>query len=213
MKRPKVYAHGKHAVGEALAHAPHAVLKVFKDAKGEDIAQISLSRLVKPYEEFVQELAATPETLVVMLAGLEDPHNTGAIIRSAAAFGAAAVLMPHEGQAPVSDAVLKVSAGMAFRLPLVAFTGYQQTLSDLRRRGFSVFGFEANGQSLTGEGFAKPAVMIFGNEGAGLPGAVRPLCDSFLSIPMHARAESLNVAAAAAVALYAWSARHPKVIQ
>jgi len=208
MKRPKVYAHGTHAVEEAQKHAPGAVLKIFEDAKGEAVAQISLSRLVKPYEEFSASLTPTPQTLLVMLAGIEDPHNTGAIIRSAAALGAAAVLMPQEGQAPVNDTVIKVSAGMAFRIPLVSFAGYQQTLSDLRRRGFSISGLEANGEPLSGEPFEAPAVMVFGNEGAGLPGAVRPLCDRFLSIPMHPRAESLNVAAAAAVALYAWSQKH-----
>lgn len=212
-KRPKVYAHGKHAIAEAQTHAPQAVLKVFKDAKGGDIAQISLARLVRPYEDFVQGLPVTPDTCLVLLAGLEDPHNVGAIIRSAAAFGAAGVLMPEEGQAPITDAVLKVSAGMAFRIPLVAIGGYQQTLSDLRRRGFGAYGFETKGTALGGEPFERPSVLVFGNEGAGLPGAVRPLCDRFLSIPINPRAESLNVAAAAATALYDWSTKHPRALE
>lgn len=222
VKRSKTYAHGKHAVSEAERYAPHAVLKVFQDAKGADIAQISLSRLVKSYDEFVANLAPNPSMSLVLLAGLEDPHNVGAIIRTAAAFGASAVLLPSEGQAPVSDAVLKVSAGMAFRIPLVSIGGYQQTLSDLRKRGFKVYGFEALGHSPTGEAkgtplgaepFAHPSVFVFGNESQGLPGAVRPLCDGILSIPMHPRAESLNVAAAAAASLFAWSSRHPEALQ
>lgn len=208
-KRPKVYAHGKHAVAEAQQHAPEAVLKVFKDAKGNDIAQISLSRLVRPYEAFIAELKPSADTCLVLLAGLEDPHNVGAIIRTAAAFGATAVLMPRDGQAPITDAVLKVSAGMAFRIPLVEMGGYQQTLADLRKRGFKVYGFEAGGGDIRREPFAGPSVLIFGNEGAGLPGAVRPLIDASCSIPMHPRAESLNVAAAAAAALYDWSGKHP----
>jgi len=212
-KRGKTYAHGKHAVSEAQQYAPHAVLKVFKDDRGNDIAQISLSRLVRPYADFVRDFSPTEDSCFVLLAGLEDPHNVGAIIRSAASFGAAAVLLPEEGQAPVTDAVLKVSAGMAFRIPLVSIQGYQQTLSDLRKRGFSVYGFEAKGKSLVEEEFKTPTVLVFGNEGAGLPGAVRPLCDGFLSIPMHSRAESLNVAAAAAAALYDWSGKHPKALQ
>lgn len=212
-KRGKTYAHGKHAVSEAQQYAPQAVLKVFKDDRGNDIAQISLSRLVHQYADFMRGFSATAETCFVLLAGLEDPHNVGAIIRSAAAFGAAAVLLPEEGQAPITDAVLKVSAGMAFRIPLVSIGGYQQTLSDLRKRGFKVYGFEAKGKELHGERFESPSVLVFGNEGAGIPGAVRPLLDDSLSIPMHARAESLNVAAAAAAALYDWSGKHPKALQ
>ena len=212
VKRSKTYAHGKHAVEEATKYAPHAVLKVFKDDKGADIAQISLARLVRPYSDFVAGLTPSPDTALVLLAGIEDPHNVGAIIRSAAACGAAAVLLPEVGQAPITDAVLKVSAGMAFRIPLVMIGGYQQTLADLRKRGFKVYGFEAKGSSLAGEHFAEPSVFVFGNEGAGLPGAVRPLCDNFLSIPISPRAESLNVAAAAATALFAWSSAHPNAL-
>ena len=210
MKRGKAYARGKHAVKEAQTHAPQAVLKVFKDDRGNDIAQISLSRLVVRYEDFIQSLAVTPDTALVLLAGLEDPHNVGTIIRSAAAFGAAGVLLPEEGQAPISDAVLTTSAGMAFRIPLVGIGGYQQTLSDLRKRGFSVAALEHGGSVALSEApFDTPAVLVMGNEGAGIPGAVKPLVDTSLSIPMHPRAESLNVAAAAAVALFAWSRKHP----
>jgi 23S rRNA (guanosine2251-2'-O)-methyltransferase len=213
VKRTKTYAHGKHAVSEAQRYAPESVLKVFEDERGNPIAQISLSRLIKPYADFAASLASTPDTLLVLLAGLEDPHNVGAIIRSAAAFGAGAVLMPSEGQAPITDAVLKVSAGMAFRIPLVSMGGYQQTLSDLHKRGFKIYGLEAKGAPLNDEAFAGSTVLVLGNEGEGLPGAVRPLCDGFLAIPMHARAESLNVAAAAAAALFAWSSRHPGALE
>lgn len=212
MKSGKAYARGKHAITEAQKYAPHAILKVFKDEKGEELAQISLSRLVQPYEEFAAALTPSPSCLLVLLAGVEDPHNVGAIIRSAAALGAAGVLLSD--RSPLTDAVLKVSAGMAFRVPLVAIgSGYQQALSDLRKRGFAVFGLEASGRPVMEELFEAPVVLVFGNEGEGLPGAVRPLLSSSLSIPMHRRAESLNVAAAAAAVLFAWSARHPEALK
>ncbi len=209
MKRTKTYAHGKHAVTQAQQYAPQAVLKVFTDERGNPLAQISLHKLVRNYEDFVSSLAVTPDTLLVLLAGIEDPHNVGTIIRSAAAFGAAGVLMPEVGQAPISDTVLKVSAGMAFRVPLVMIGGYQQTLSDLRKRGFTVAALEQGASTaLAGETFPTPTVFVLGNEGAGLPAAVRPLVDTSLAVPMHPRAESLNVAAAAAAALFAWSSHH-----
>lgn len=209
MKPGKVYAYGKHAVGEASKYAAHAVLKVFKDAKDGDVAQISLSRLLVPFDAFVESLHPTPDTALVLLAGVEDPHNFGAIIRSAAGLGASAVLMPQSGQAPVSSTVLKVSAGMAFRLPLVPLDNIQQNLSALKKRGFKIVALASSGRPIGGEPFAEPVVFILGNEGSGIPKAVRPLCDATLSIPLHPRCESLNVAAAAAVALGAWSLRHP----
>ncbi|MEK7109102.1 MAG: RNA methyltransferase [Patescibacteria group bacterium] len=214
MKRSKTYAHGKHAVTQAKEFAPQAVLKVFEDERGAPVAQISLSRLLKTYADFIASLAVTPDTMVVMLAGVEDPHNVGALIRSAAAFGAAGVLLPTVGQAPITDAVLKVSAGMAFRVPLVVIEGYQQTLSDLRKRGFCIAALEQGAPApLSAAGFEKPTVLVLGNEGQGLPPAVRPLVDLSLAIPMHPRAESLNVAAAGAAALFAWSVRHPGALQ
>lgn len=213
MKLGKVYAYGKHAVGEAKRYAAHAVLKVFNDKKEGEVAQISLYKLMRQYGDFAQELSATPDTSLVLLAGVEDPHNVGAIIRSAAAFGAGAVLIPEHGQAPITDTVLKVSAGMAFRVPLVSVTGVQQVLSDLKKRGFKVAALDGTAkQSLNDETFIEPIVFVFGNEGAGIPGPVKPLCDKTLSIPMHPRAESLNVAAAAAVTLAAWAARHPHAL-
>ncbi len=208
MKLQKVYAEGKHAIAEAKQFAPQAILKVFTNAAGKELAQISLHRLLKRYEEFMQEYKVTPQTLLVMLAGLEDPHNVGTIIRSAAAFGAAAVLLPFEGQAPITDAVFKASAGMAFRLPLVTFEGYQQTLSDLRKRGFEVIALDHHAkQELKDAQFGTPVVLVLGNEGGGIPGAVKPLVTHSYKIAMDSKAESLNVAAAAAVALYQWSLR------
>lgn len=209
MKLQKVYAEGKHAVGEAQKHAPHAILRVFKNAKGADIAQISLHRLLRRYEDFMGDRTPTPDTLLIMLAGLEDPHNVGTIIRSAAALGAIAILMPFEGQAPITDAVFKASAGMAFRLPLVTFEGYQQTLSDLRKRGFDIIALDHHAKKdLAAATFEKPTVLVVGNEGSGIPGAVKPLLTASYKISMDERAESLNVAAATAIALYQWSLKH-----
>lgn len=206
MRLGKVYAHGKHAIEQVTKYAPHTILKVFQDAKGADIAQISLFKLLHPYEDFIASLEVTPKTALVLLAGIEDPHNIGAIIRTAAAFGVAGILMPTVGQAPVSDTVLKVSSGMAFRIPLVTIEGYQQALSDLRKRGFKIVALDQTAKTnLSDTSFDAPVVFVFGNEGEGIPGAVKPLLDMSLKIPMDDRAESLNVAAAAAVTLYAWS--------
>jgi len=177
------------------------------------IASVSVPQLMVPEQKFFETLEVTPDTALVLLSGVQDPHNVGAIIRTAAGFGAAAILMPEHGQAPVTGAVIKVSAGMVFRMPLVSIGSIKQTVSELKKRGFAVYALAGEGtQTIGREAFAGPAVFILGNEGAGIPEDIRKLATTTLSIPIHARAESLNVAASAAVALYAWSAKHPSVV-
>lgn len=178
------------------------------------IGRVSLRSLVRPYKEFIETLTITPDTAVVVLGELQDPHNVGAVIRSAAAFGVTAVLIPEHNQAPVTGAVVKVSAGMAFRVPLVQIGNVNATLEDLKKRGFWIYGLEGEAkQSLVEEEFEKPTALVLGNEGNGIRMKTLELCDIPLSIPMSPDCESLNVAASAAVALYAWSVRHPGALK
>jgi 23S rRNA (guanosine2251-2'-O)-methyltransferase len=171
------------------------------------IGSISIPQLMLPYQKFLEELQATPATMLVMLNGVLDPHNVGAIIRTAAGFGATAVLIPEKGQAPVTGVVIKVSAGMAFRVPLVSIGSVKQTVADLKKKGFSIYSLAGEGsQNIGHEAFGTPAVFILGNEGSGVPEDIRKMSDKVLAIPMDSKCESLNVAAAAAVALYSWSA-------
>jgi 23S rRNA (guanosine2251-2'-O)-methyltransferase len=197
------------------------------------VALISLSGLVTPYEEWASrnipakkssgstaaaEVSGSGARLfsrnnsalaLVLLNEVQDPHNVGTIIRSAAAFGASAVLLPQAKQASVNGTVIKASAGMAFSMPLVSVGNIQQTISDLKRRGFRVYGLAGEGKhSIVDEPFDSPALFILGNESQGLPKSTAALCDKLLSIPIEAAAESLNVAAAAAVTLYAWHTKH-----
>jgi 23S rRNA (guanosine2251-2'-O)-methyltransferase len=146
---------------------------------------------------------------LVLLNEVQDPHNVGAVIRSAAAFGASAVLLPGTRQSPITGAVIKASAGMAFSLPLVQIDNIQKVVSDLKKRGFRTYGLEAHGKyKLHEEAFDAPALFIMGNESKGLPQKTAQICDRVLSIPIEAKAESLNVAAAAAITLYAWHTKH-----
>ena len=179
------------------------------------IGSISIPQLMLPYHKFLESLEATPSTMLVLLNGVQDPHNVGAIIRTAAGFGATAVLMPQIGQAPVTGSVIKVSAGMAFRLPLVSIGNVKQTVLDLKKKGFKVYslagdlpaGKAGGAQPIGTEVFGGPSVFILGNEGSGIPEDIRQISDTVLAIPMDPKCESLNVAAAAAVALYAWASK------
>lgn len=177
------------------------------------VVQISLVDMLQPLEKFLDTLTITPSTALLMLSGVQDPHNVGAIIRSAAAFGVSGVLMPQEKQSPITAAVVKSSAGMAFQIPLVTVPSAQTALAMLKRRGFKTYALAAGKQNINDAAFTSPTVLVLGNEGQGIDKAVRALCDETLSIPMHLRAESLNVAASGAIALHAWSVKHPEALK
>ena len=173
------------------------------------IGRVVISRLVRPFDEFISKLKISPDTALVVLGEIQDPQNVGAIIRSAAAFGISGVLIPEHNQAPVTGAVVKVSAGMAFRIPLVQIGNVNETLRSLKQKNFWVYGLDAEAkQSLASEKFEEPAVFVLGNESKGIREKTLELCDIPLSIPMHPQCESLNVAASAAVVLYVWSGKH-----
>lgn len=172
------------------------------------IATIDTSRLLVDYKEFINSIKVTKDTMLVLLGEVQDPHNVGAVIRSAAAFGAAGVLIPEHKQAPVTGAVVKVSAGMAFKIPLISIGNVNQTVEDLKKKGFYVYGLAGEGaKSLVEEKFEDPTVLILGNESTGIREKTREHCDHLLSIPIDPKCESLNAAVSASVALYAWSTR------
>src|SRR3989344_4383156 len=124
------------------------------------IGSVSLFALVQPFAKFVETLAPAKGTALVLLNGVQDPHNVGAIIRTAAGFGASAVLLPERGTAAVSGAVIKVSAGVAFRIPLVQGGGGEQTIIDLKRKGFKMYGLAGGaGTPLPPRQFDAPAVF------------------------------------------------------
>ncbi len=170
------------------------------------IASIKLESLVISQKEFLDTLVVTPKTALIILGELQDPHNVGAIIRSAAAFGISGIFIPQHNQAPVTGTVVKVSAGMAFRVPLISVTNINTLVRDLKEKGFWIYGLEGESkQSIVDEKFDASTVFILGNEAKGIRLKTRELCDVLLSIPMDPQCESLNVSASTAVALYAWN--------
>lgn len=177
------------------------------------IAVVDTARLMVPFETFIKEIEPTKETAIAVLGEVQDPHNVGAIIRSAAAFGLSAVLFPEHHQAQVTGTVVKTSAGMAFRVPLVSIGNVNDTLRKLKEKGFWIYGLAMDGTSLASESFDAPAAFVLGNEGEGIREKTLEHCDITLSIPMHPRCESLNVAVSAGVVFHAWSAEHPHALK
>jgi 23S rRNA (guanosine2251-2'-O)-methyltransferase len=177
------------------------------------IALINTDALTISLDEFVKSVDVSTNPAVAVLAEVQDPHNVGAIIRSAAAFGLSAVLIPEHNTASITGTVVKTSAGMAFRIPLVAIGNVNHALEVLKKHGFWIYGLAMGGSTeLTTEGFEKPSAFVVGNEGAGIREKTLEACDIALSIPMHERTESLNAAVSAAVVFYEWSKKHPEAI-
>jgi 23S rRNA (guanosine2251-2'-O)-methyltransferase len=142
--------------------------------------------------------------LILALDGVTDPHNFGAILRSAAAAGVDAVVFPERRSAQVNETVIRASAGTAGRVPLVRVVNLGRALDELKASGAWVFGLDAGAGSsdyLT-ERFDGPTVLVLGSEGEGLHQKIRERCDALLRIPMPGGTESLNVSASAAVMLF-----------
>lgn len=143
------------------------------------------------------------KTILVALDQIQDPQNFGAIARSAACFGAAALLYPERRSAPLSQAVLRASAGAAVRIRSFCVGNLADALRRLKDRGFWIYGAEMGGRPAWETRFNAPMVLVVGSEGSGIRPLVRSLCDELVSIPQaESGVESLNAASAAGILLY-----------
>lgn len=155
------------------------------------------------YEDVLAD-AFDNEGIVVALDGVTDPRNLGAIVRSAAAFGATGVIIPSRRSASMTAAAWKTSAGAAARLPIAMATNLNRALEQASKLGFTVLGLAGEGDvPLTGTpGTDGPIVLVVGSEDEGLARLVREHCDALISIPIASSVESLNASVAASIALY-----------
>ncbi|RJL30814.1 23S rRNA (guanosine(2251)-2'-O)-methyltransferase RlmB [Bailinhaonella thermotolerans] len=149
-----------------------------------------------------REAAETP--LIVALDGVTDPRNLGAIVRSAAAFGAHGLLVPSRRSAGVTASAWKTSAGTLASTPVARAVNLTRALEEYRERGLFVIGLDGEGDVDIDavDLAADPLVIVVGSEGKGLSRLVRESCDQVVRIPMGAAAESLNAGVAAGIALY-----------
>jgi 23S rRNA (guanosine2251-2'-O)-methyltransferase len=166
-----------------------------------------IALIIKPfqYQDFDSVLkSALKPGLLIGLDGVTDPHNLGAIVRSAAAFGANGVVIPERRNAAMTGSAWKSSAGAAARLPICQVTNLVRSIEDAKKAGFFVVGLDAEGaESLPKFSLATESVyLIVGSEGKGLARLTREKCDLILSIPMQSEVESLNASVATAITLY-----------
>ena len=204
-------------VKEMLSIATHREIPVLEVTRPEldrmagfDGVHQGVALKVPPYEyahpqdllEQVIDRGQTP--LFVALDGVTDPRNLGAIIRSTAAFGGHAVILPQRRSASVNSAAWKTSAGAAARLPVALAANLTTTLKEFKKQGVFVLGLDGGGDvSLPSLELAdRPVVIVVGSEGKGLSRLVTETCDQVVSIPISSATESLNAGIAASVALY-----------
>jgi len=152
--------------------------------------------------EEILERAKSPGLLVI-LDGIEDPHNLGAILRSAEAAGADGVFLPQRRSATLSPAVVKASAGAASHVKVARVPNVVQFIESLKKRGFWIAGLDAaSDQPIWKIDLTAPMALILGNEGSGLHRLVREKCDFVVSLPIQGKVSSYNVSVAAGIALY-----------
>jgi TrmH family RNA methyltransferase len=154
------------------------------------------------------DVVASAQRLVAVLAHVRDPGNAGTVIRTADAAGADAVVLSGESVDPYNGKCVRASAGSLFHLPLAAGVGVEETTVALRARGLRILAADGHADVDLDEADRSglldgPTAWLFGNEAWGLPPETRALADEVVRVPIHGRAESLNLATAAAVCLYA----------
>lgn len=147
--------------------------------------------------------------LVVLLDRVTDPHNVGAVLRSAEVFGARAVIAPHRHSAPETGALAKTASGALERQPYLRVANLADAMERLRAMGYRLIGLDGEAALTLAEGLAgaagRPVALVLGAEGPGLRDKTRETCDAIVRIPFQGSFGSLNVSNAAAVALYAAS--------
>ena len=163
---------------------------------------------IKPYQYSSLDeilLRANKPGLIVALDGVTDPRNLGAIIRSAAAFGADGVIIPERRAAAMTASAWKASAGSAARLQVVQVTNLNRAIEDVQQRGYFVVGLDGEAQTLVSEMkvATEPIMIIVGSEGKGLSRLTSEKCDLVVKIPMRSTTESLNASVATSIALFA----------
>ena len=141
--------------------------------------------------------------LVLVLDGIEDPHNLGAILRSAEASGADGIFLPKHRSANLSATVVKASAGAASHMKVARIPNTAQLMESLKKSGYWVVGLDAAAtQPIWETDLTSPIALVLGNEGSGLHRLVREKCDFLVSLPIYGHVSSYNVSVSAGIALY-----------
>ena len=227
MKREIIY--GSRPVVEALESGRRKVFEIFDavgdrevreaaEPRGVKTKRVSRQRVdelsrggvhqgvvarVEPYPySGLGEILTQPEPLVLVLDGVTDPRNLGAVLRAAEGAGASGVVVPRDRAAGVTAAAVKASAGASEHVRVARETNLKRAIEEMKEAGLWVYAAEAGGTPYTRLDLTGPLGLVFGSEGRGVRRLVREACDGTVAIPLLGNVGSLNVSVAAAVLLY-----------
>ncbi|EGK88577.1 23S rRNA (guanosine(2251)-2'-O)-methyltransferase RlmB [Microcoleus vaginatus PCC 9802] len=166
-------------------------------------AQVSAYEYLDLSELIAKAKSACEDPVIVVAEGLNDPHNLGAIIRTAEALGSQGMVIPQRRAVGITSAVRKVAAGALESLPVARVVNLNRALEELKEAGFWIYGTAAGvGQSVETVKFSGPTVLVVGGEAEGLSLLIQRGCDGLVSIPLRGNTPSLNVSVATGMALY-----------
>lgn len=185
---------------EALEHMSPGQKGVVLEMPRDVVPTRSLDDLCQP---------EITEGLVLVLDHIEDPQNLGAILRSADAFGADAVIIPSRRAAPLTEAVERASAGAVAWIPVVQTGNLAQAVDQLKNAGWWVYATDMDGKPLADTTLSRKAVIILGNEGKGVGRLLQTMADETIAIPMRGHVDSLNVSVTAGILLYEFRRTSP----
>jgi 23S rRNA (guanosine2251-2'-O)-methyltransferase len=172
----------------------------------QGVVAIAAARDISSLEDILAKANAggrDERGLIVLLDGVEDPHNLGAVIRTALAAGAHGVVIPERRAAGLTDTVARSSAGALSHLPVAKVTNLVRAMEDLKEAGYWLVGLDERAdKSYTDVGYTSPVGIVLGSEGKGLHELTRNRCDFVVSLPTVGPVKSLNVSVAAGVVLF-----------
>ena len=142
------------------------------------------------------------QPLILVLDGIEDPHNLGNIIRTAECMGVDGIILPKNRSVTVNDTAMRVSQGAASNVQICKVVNVNQEIRHLKDKGFWVYGVELGGMEISKVNLKGPVALVMGSEGNGIHQLTRKLVDGIVTIQMHGKVNSLNVGSATAIALY-----------
>lgn len=139
---------------------------------------------------------------IIICDEIEDPHNLGAIVRTAEACGVHGIIIPKRRSASLNATVAKAASGALEYMPVARVTNIASTIDELKKRGVWVFGADMDGEDYTRSDFDLPCAIVIGNEGSGIGALTAKKCDKIISLPMCGKINSLNASVAAGVLMY-----------
>ncbi len=156
----------------------------------------------KDIKNFIRNNEDRDQLLVLILDGITDPHNFGAILRSADQFGVDLVVTPEKRSVSINATVAKVSVGAHAWVPTLQVTNIGRTIEELQKQGFWIYGADMGGGTAAETDLKGRTVIVMGSEGEGISRLIREKCDTMVSIPMNGHVDSLNVSVAAGILMY-----------